>query len=82
MLVRSPIRRKFVSGRMVNVSSPLNRPRCVAAGGRARGVTPAMISTIAAMCSGVVPQQPPTMLMRPLSANSRSSAAVVGASSS
>jgi hypothetical protein len=37
---------------------------------------------MAAMWSGVVPQQPPTMLTRPAVANSRSSADVVGGSSS
>jgi hypothetical protein len=34
------------------------------------------------MCSGVVPQQPPTMLMNPLRANSPTSSAVSQAASS
>ena len=37
---------------------------------------PSTARTIARMCSGVVPQQPPTMLTKPLAANSRSMAAV------
>ena len=35
-------------------------------------------SAIAAMCAGVVPQQPPTMFSQPCSANSPSSAAICG----
>ena len=38
--------------------------------------TPATARTTARMCSGVVPQQPPTMLTKPLAANSRKIAAV------
>jgi hypothetical protein len=39
-------------------------------------------SAIARMCSGVVPQQPPTMLTKPLAAKSATSAAVVSGASS
>ena len=40
------------------------------------------LAAIAAMCSGVVPQQPPTMLRKPLFAKSSISAAVTGGVSS
>src|SRR5690606_37734092 len=40
-------------------------------GGR-RGGRPATTPAIASMCAGEVPQQPPTMLSSPASANSRS----------
>jgi hypothetical protein len=39
--------------------------------GSLRGGRPRIAPAIAAMCSGVVPQQPPTRLSRPASANSR-----------
>src|SRR5690606_7930821 len=38
--------------------------------GTSRGGTPATWAAICAMCSGVVPQQPPTMLTRPARAHS------------
>ncbi len=57
---------------MVSGSSPDRRHRWVAAG-VLRGATPATASTMARMCSGVVPQQPPTMLTKPDRANSPSS---------
>ena len=41
-----------------------------------RGARPSTAVAIRAMCSGVVPQQPPTPLTSPSSANPRSSAAV------
>ena len=46
--------------------------------GSIRGGTPATAFAIAAMCSGVVPQQPPTMFTKPLVGNSREVAAGVG----
>jgi 5-methyltetrahydrofolate--homocysteine methyltransferase len=42
----------------------------------------AMVRAIAAICSGVVPQQPPTMLTMPCSHHSRTWAAVVSGPSS
>ncbi len=39
---------------------------------RGRGATSSIASAIARMCLGVVPQQPPTMLSQPFSANSHS----------
>ena len=41
-----------------------------------RGGVPSTARAMAAMCSGVVPQQPPRMFTRPLAANSPSSPAV------
>src|SRR6266511_5120416 len=69
--VRSPIITKPVSGPISNGSSPLKR----GAGrlsGTCRGDSPLVTSTMALTCSGVVPQQPPTMLRSPSRANSRS----------
>jgi hypothetical protein len=70
-LVRSPIIWKFESGRIVIASMP---EKCVSAsrgcasgrGGRSRTA-----SAIARMCSGRVPQQPPTTFTKPLCAHSR-----------
>ena len=50
-------------------SSPDSRS-ADAISGSTRGATPLAASAIAAMCSAVVPQQPPTMLTSPLPANS------------
>ena len=47
-----------------------------ASAGTCRGGRPCTAAAIAAMCAGVVPQQPPTRFNRPLSANSRSTAAM------
>ena len=67
-LVRSPIIWKLESGRISSGSSPLKRvtgrSRCAAAGIAA--AHPPTASAMARMCSGVVPQQPPTMLTSPL----------------
>ncbi len=48
--------------------------RCAAGPATRRGGTSFTASAIARMCSGVVPQQPPTMLTKPLRANSRAAA--------
>ena len=40
--------------------------------GGTRGGMPSTASATAEMCAGVVPQQPPTMLTKPLAANSPS----------
>jgi hypothetical protein len=77
-LVRSPIIWKFESPRIGSVSRPekkVVRARGSASGaGSGRGRTLATDSAIARMWAGVVPQQPPTMLTRPLVANSPTSA--------
>ena len=74
-LVRSPTIRN-VPSRTVRVSSPLNRLPGASPAGTARGATPSTARAMAAMCSGVVPQQPPRMLTNPFAANSPSSPAV------
>ncbi len=66
---------------MLSGSRPDNRQRGSSTGGL-RGGRPATASAMCAMCSGVVPQQPPRMLTKPLLANSRTSAAVSQAVSS
>ena len=58
-----------------NGSRPLNRVRGGAAG-TGRGGRPATAAAIRAMCSGVVPQHPPTTFTIPAVANSPSSPAV------
>jgi hypothetical protein len=68
-LVRSPTLTKFESGPMFSGSRPAGGS--ASAIGDRRGGTPATASAMARMCAGVVPQQPPTMLSSPLSANSR-----------
>ena len=81
MLVRSPTLTNSESSVMVSGSSPDSRI-AGAISGTSRGALPSTALAIAAMCSGVVPQQPPTRLTSPASANSRTIAAVsVGASS-
>ena len=70
--VRSPTTTKPVSGPISNGSRPLKRGRRGRSGMR-RGGRPRTASAIARVCSGVVPQQPPTRLTSPSSANSRSS---------
>ena len=68
--VRSPTFTKFVSGPMVSGSRPESRRRR-GTSGIARGAMPCTAPAMAAICAGVVPQQPPTMLRNPDSANSR-----------
>ena len=75
MLVRSPTLTNRLSSVMVTGSSPESRS-AGAISGTTRGATPLAASAIAAMCSAVVPQQPPTMLTRPLVANSPSTPAM------
>ena len=74
-LVRSPIITNPVSGPISKGSRPLNLVRATGAG-TWRGRRPATLAAICAMCSGVVPQHPPTMLTSPSAANSPSSRAV------
>ena len=80
-LVRSPTLTNSESASTVNGSRPDRRSATGTCGGTRGGVS-ASSAAIAAMCSGVVPQQPPAMLMKPASANSRSSAEVSAGSSS
>src|SRR5260370_13722295 len=70
-LVRSPMLTKGISGVSANASRPDSRSIRGTSGTR-RGALPSTERTISWMCSGVVPQQPPTTLTRPASANSRS----------
>ena len=81
--VRSPIIWKLLSGRIVSVSSPANcvyvslASAVVVSGAEAvrrtcRPFTPSIAAPTALIWSGVVPQQPPSMLTRPLVAKSRS----------
>ena len=79
--VRSPIITKPVSGPSSNGSRPLNRVRGRCCGTR-RGGRPATAAAIRRVCSGVVPQQPPTTFTKPASANSRRSADVSSGCSS
>src|SRR5262245_24861197 len=77
-LVRSPTLTNGISGVSVKASSPERRSRR-GTSGILRGGLPSTARTMAAMCSGVVPQQPPTMLTSPASANSASSRHVIRA---
>ena len=75
-LVRSPTLMKLVSGRRTRASRPLKREYASTLGGT-RGGRLRTASAMAWTWSGVVPQQPPTMLTKPLSANSRRRPAVI-----
>ena len=79
--VRSPTRTNPVSGPISNRSRPLKRGRRLGSG-TTRGARPATAATIASVCSGVVPQHPPTRLTSPSDANSRRSRLVSWACSS
>ena len=68
--VRSPIITNPVSGPIAKGSRPLHRVRGSGAAIR-RGAMPSTAAAICRTCSGVVPQQPPTRLTRPSSANAR-----------
>ncbi|MCY1309892.1 hypothetical protein D9M70_600330 [compost metagenome] len=80
-LVRSPTLTNSESSSMVNGSRP-DRRCATFTSGSARGVVSSSSAAMAAMWSGVVPQQPPATLMKPASANSRSRAEVSAGSSS
>ena len=81
MLVRSPTFRNRLVGRIVSGSRPDSRQAGSMTGGT-RGLTPATAAAIRLMWSGVVPQQPPSRLSSPLSANSWTMAAVCSGASS
>jgi hypothetical protein len=80
-LVRSPTFTKSDSGPTARGSSP-DRRRRVGRSGMTRGGSPATVSAMARMWEGVVPQQPPTMLAKPASANSRMTFAMASGDSS
>ncbi len=75
MLVRSPTLTNSDSSVMVTGSRPESRS-AGSTSGTTRGALPLLARAIAAMCSGVVPQQPPSRFTSPLAANSSSTAAV------
>ena len=72
--VRSPI--LMNSSVCVNASIPLSRSFRGTAG-TLRGGNPRTASAIAWMCSGVVPQHPPTIFSQPCSAHSRTFGVIV-----
>ena len=65
-LVRSPILTKGISGVSVNGFQPGQTQRLRRRSEFARGAYAVTASAMARICSGVVPQQPPTMLTKPL----------------
>ena len=80
-LVRSPTFTKVCFASILKGSNPLNRV-IAGMGLSSLGAIERVFSTVALMCSGVVPQQPPMILMKPLSAKSlRASAVCSGVSS-
>ena len=73
MLVRSPTMMKLVSGRIdQRLRCRCRLDQCGSVGRPAAAATPSTASAMAAIQSGVVPQQPPTMFSQPLRANSPS----------
>src|SRR5262249_6611123 len=68
--VRSPMLTKLRSGRNVRASKPLRRRYGSGCGGL-RGFRPRTASATARICSGVVPQHPPTIFTQPFAAKSR-----------
>ncbi len=79
---RSPMVTKPVSLRIANGSKPLNVGTRSSKLGTVRGGSSRTDSRIAAVCSGVVPQHPPTMFTSPACANSASSELVTSGVSS
>ncbi len=73
--VRSPTTMKLESGRIVRGSRPESRVRR-STDGTARGERLFTASAMARMWAGFVPQQPPTTLTHPASANARRSFAI------
>ncbi|SVK52953.1 Uncharacterised protein [Acinetobacter baumannii] len=80
-LVRSPTLTNRVLASMVNGSRPARRQATGISGSR-RGGTPSTALAIAAICSGVVPQQPPIILRKPACAHSPTWRAISAASRS
>ncbi len=81
MFVRSPIITNPASGVIRNGSRPL-KVVTERADGSWRGATPSTAAAIWRMCSGVVPQHPPTRFTSPACANSPSSELVISGVSS
>ena len=81
MLVRSPTLTKRLSPSMTHGSRP-DRRRARGTSVGTRGLPPEALLAIAAMCSGVVPQHPPTMLTSPEVANSPTTRAIASGVSS
>ncbi|MCY1238191.1 hypothetical protein D9M72_509160 [compost metagenome] len=81
MLVRSPTFTNSELRSMVKGSRP-ERRQALGMSGITRGGYLATASAMAWMCGGVVPQQPPTMLSRPLAANSSTTSAICAGLSS
>ncbi len=75
MFVRSPTLTKRLSSSIANGSRPESRSAGTISG-TTRAGSPSTTPAMAPMWAGVVPQQPPTMLTRPDSANSCRIAAV------
>ncbi len=75
MLVRSPTLTNSDDSSTFSGSRPDSRSAGATSAAR-RGSTPLAAVAMAAMCSGVVPQHPPTMLTSPSPANSPSTAAI------
>ena len=80
-LVRSPTFTNRLSSPMFSGSRPDKR-QATGISGSLRGANPSTARLIAAICCGVVPQQPPTILRKPASAHSRICFAIVSASRS
>ena len=80
-LVRSPMTMKLVSGVMVNGSRPDRRVNGAMAGA-VRGASRDTCLTMAARCSGRVPQQPPIRLTQPWRAKSPMTSAMCSGVSS
>jgi len=74
-LVRSPTFTNSESLPMLSGSRPARRVLPASVGGLREG-SAKVASRMRRMCSGVVPQQPPTRLRNPLAANSRRMLAV------
>src|SRR5476651_2826196 len=81
MLVRSPTLTNSELRSMVNGSRP-DRRQALGMSGMARGAYLLTALAMALICPGVVPQQPPTMLRKPLWANSSMTLAVCDGNSS
>ena len=77
-LLRSPTFTNRLSSSILSGSKPDKRI-AVLISGNLRGAMPCMASAKALICSGVVPQQPPTMFTKPLSAHSLRCAAISSA---
>ncbi|KFD79249.1 hypothetical protein DA89_3430 [Vibrio paracholerae] len=77
-LVRSPTLTNKVSGPILSGSKP-ERRHSTFRSGRALGFTPSTALAMAAICSGVVPQQPPTKFKKPACAHSAICSAISSA---